>query len=131
MIAEMETRRIQVYRWYGHKDGKERLYFVDRALEVIEQSGDPPNASISLECAQEGLSKNAEAFTLDKRNIAKADLNQPVIFITVWSEENQREEHILIDGWHRFRKMVLLGRTEPLQAYVFGLEESKMLEIEI
>jgi hypothetical protein len=63
------------------------------------------------------------------RHIARADLNQPVIFITVWSDENQREEHILIDGWHRFRKMVQLGRTEPLQAYVFSLEDSKLLEL--
>ncbi|MBU6231562.1 hypothetical protein KGP36_02745 [Patescibacteria group bacterium] len=131
MIAELQTRRVQIYRWYGHKDGRERLYFVDRALELIEQSGDPPNASISLECARDGLSKNAEAFTLDKRNIAKADLNQPVIFITVWNEDNQREEHIMIDGWYRFCKMVMLGREEPLSAYVFGLEESKLLEIEI
>jgi len=126
-----ERQRVQIYRWYGHKDGKERLYFVDAALEIIEKCGEEPNADISLECAREGLSKNAEAWKLELRHIAKADLNQPVIFITVWSKENQREEQILIDGWHRFRKMVAMGRTEPLKAYVFGLEESKQLEIEV
>jgi len=131
MIAELETHRCQIYRWYGHNDGQERVYFVDLALEFIEKSGRGPNASISLECAQEGLSNNAEAWKLELRNIAKADLNQPVIFITVWSEDNQREEHIMIDGWHRFRKMVAMGRTEPLQAYVFSMEDSKLLEVEV
>ena len=131
MHATLETRRIQVYRWHGHKDGRERVYYVDAALEYIEQSGKAPNAHISLECAQEGLRLNAEAWTLELRNIAKAVLSKPVIYITVWNEDNQREEHILIDGWHRLRKMVAMGITEPLDAYVFSLEDSKLLEIEI
>ena len=130
-IDTIEQRRVQIYRWQGHEDGKERIYFVDRALELIEQCGQEPNAVISLECDREGLSKNAEASTLEWRHITKADLKQPVIFITVWNEQNRREEHILIDGWHRFRKMVALGRTEPLQAYIFSLENSKLLELEM
>ena len=129
MNIEMIRRRVQIYRWHGHTDGKERLYFVDRALEIIAESGAEPNAKISLECAQEGLSKNSEAHTLELRHIAKADLSQPVIFITIWNEENQRGENILIDGWHRFRKMVAMGRTEPLDAYVFDVEASKGLEL--
>ena len=131
MIAEMETRRVQIYRWHPYNDDREKLFCVDAALEYIRQSGKAPNAQISLECAQEGLSRNAEAWKLEKRYIARADLNQPVIFITVWNEDNHREEHIMIDGWHRFRKMVAMGRTEPLSAYVFSLEDSKLLEIEI
>lgn len=97
-IETIERRRVQIYRWWGHTDGKERIYFVDRALELIEQSGSRPNATISLECAQEGLSKNAEASTLELRHIAKADLNQPAIFITVWSEgKSARRTHF--DRW--------------------------------
>lgn len=120
--------RVQVFTWEG-RDGRERKFSVDAALQLIREQGLKPIADIDLECAREGLKRNYHSGDLKKEHIAKADFNQPLIFITLWDEVENGFRNILIDGWHRMMKMHLLERTEPLKAYVLSPEESERVEI--
>lgn len=119
--------RVQIFTWEGPEG--ERKYSVDAALELIRQRGLKPECNISLECAREGLRRNYRAQELKKEHIAKADLTQPLIFITLWSREEGRYTNVLIDGWHRAMKMHLPGREEPLKAYILSPTETQCVEV--
>ena len=116
--------RVQIFTWEG-PDGVKQ-YSVDAALEGIRRRP-RPTVDIYLADAQEGLRRNYHSGELDNKHVAKADLAQPLIFITV--PEKGRNANILIDGWHRLKKMVLLGRTEPLQAYILTPVETQCVEV--
>lgn len=120
--------RVQVFTWEG-RDGKERKFSVDAALALIRDLQLEPEYDISLECCREGLSRNYHVGELKKKHIAKADLTQPIIFVTLWDEAENGWRNILIDGWHRMMKMHLLGRTEPLKAYILSPEASEAIQI--
>ena len=119
--------RVQIFCWEA--EGRERRFSVDAALALIEQRGLKPECNISLECAREGLRRNYRVHELKKAHIAKADLTQPLIFITVWNKAEGRYTQVLIDGWHRAMKMHLLGREEPLKAYILSPTETQCVEV--
>jgi len=122
--------RVQIFEWQPVSGGAVRKWSVDLAMTLIEQLGLKPNCEMSLADAQEGLRRNALANALDFKHVAKADLNQPIILITIWDDAENGYRNIIIDGWHRIKKMVLLGRTEPLQAYILSPAHSAEVEIE-
>jgi hypothetical protein len=126
--TEMELHRVQIFTWTP-RSGVERKWSVDAALDLIETFRLKPNHAITLQEAEEGLRRNYFSGELEPRHIAKADLNIPIIFITLWDDYEKGYRNIVIDGWHRLKKMVLLGRTEPIQAYILGPEQSKAVEI--
>ncbi len=122
-----QMKRVQIFIWESPEG--EKKYSVDAAIELIAQRGLQPQCNISLEDAKEGLRRNYRSAELKNEHIAKADLNEPLIFITLWTPSEGRYTNVLIDGWHRAKKMVLLGRTEPLKAYILSPTETQCIEI--
>jgi hypothetical protein len=124
----MKSHRVQIFTWTT-RSGIERKWSVDAALELITERG-LKSHDLSLSDAEEGLRRNYFSAELDPRHVAKADLNSPVIFITLWDDLENDYRNVLIDGWHRLKKMVLLGRIEPIQAYILSPEQSEAIEIQ-
>ncbi len=121
----------EVYTWEG-EDGSKRIWNVELLKSIIaslkDQGRDLEPAEMTMEQAKQALHYNK--YKRDPERIAKAVWkDRPILAVTVWNERTQKEEALIIDGWHRIDKYVLDNPSnESLQCYILGKDGSDALE---
>lgn len=90
-----------------------------------------PATDISLAAARIALARNELAKEISDEWAMTRDLSEPLIAVeSPWEAHPNQLVLVIIDGWHRLRKMDLTNHEQPLPVHVLLREEEEMCRIE-
>lgn len=123
-----EFKRVQVFRWRT-KDGREYLWDVNAALEAVSLNP-PPTITLGSRLMMDAIAKNDQANQITMAECAGCNLDNPILIIE--SPPELRDDggtHVIIDGWHRIAKAVMVGQSS-IEAYRFTHEQAQQFRLQ-
>jgi hypothetical protein len=128
----IKTTIEEMFSWES-EDGTIRWWHVGMAKEMIQyvelKIGRFPTAELTVTMAKDAMDHNRFAYGLNPERVAAANYDVPIIAVTLWDPKTEREEALIIDGWHRVAKFVSDAPEErTLKAYVLPKDVSEALE---